>query len=248
MTAVYTLGSVLAVSLLSLVGLFLLAGGEERARRMSPTLISFAAGALLGDTFLHLIPEIFAGGGLARGLSAQILAGVAVFLVLERFLRHGHFHLSHHGHGHLSTLAISNLVADGLHNLIDGVLIAASYLVSPAIGLSTTIAVLLHEIPQEIGDFGILVHSGLTVRRALLFNLLSATMSLVGAIATLALGHVVGDLARAMLPVTAGAFLYLALAALLPELRRPTSVGEGAREILAFALGIGLMALLLLLD
>jgi zinc and cadmium transporter len=174
-----------------------------------------------------------------------------LFFVLEKLLRHHHgtLHVHHHAeHPPAPPLAMINLLGDALHNLIDGVLIAASYLTSPTLGLATTLAVLLHEIPQELGDFGVLIHSGLPVRRAVLLNLASASLSIAGAALTLALGSVGGAaLTGALLPIAAGGFVYIAAADLIPELqhdRRPRAVVEQAGLIGA---GIGVMSLLTVL-
>ena len=156
---------------------------EPRARRLAALLVSFAVGALLGDAFIHLIPQAFEQDAVTLRPSLLILGGMLLFFVVEKLLRHEHGLLHKHHHPEASTrpeLAAINVLGDAIHNFLDGVLIAASYLVSPALGLATTVAVLFHEIPQELGDFGILVHSGLSVRRAVLFNLVSASVAILG--------------------------------------------------------------------
>jgi zinc and cadmium transporter len=171
---VLSLLSVGAVSLVSLVGLATLSLNEARIRQLAAVLMSFAVGALLGDAFIHLIPQAFTQGAVTLWPSLLILGGLLVFFVVEKLLRHQHGPLHTHHHPEAAArpeLATINVLGDAIHNFIDGVLIAASYLVSPTLGVSTTVAVLFHEIPQELGDFGILVHSGLTVRRAVLVNL-----------------------------------------------------------------------------
>ena len=186
-TVAFALASVLAVSLVSLVGLLTISIDEARVRRMATFFVSFAVGALLGDAFIHLIPETFSVNreGIAPlGASLLILTGVMVFFVVEKLLlhRHGVLHEQYHGReevGRPEWVAI-NLLGDAIHNFIDGVMIGASYLVSPQLGLSTTIAVLLHEIPQEFSDFGILIHSGLAVRKAVVLNLASASIAILG--------------------------------------------------------------------
>lgn len=249
---VSSFASVLAVSLIALVGLAALSMGEERLRRVSSVLVGFAVGGLLGDAFLHLLPECFADRERTLPTSLCVLGGVLLFFLLEKLLRHSHGPLHRQQHpeaGALPRLAGMNLAGDALHNLVDGALIAASYLASPTLGLSTTLAVLLHEIPQELGDFGILVHSGLGVRRALLFNLASACTAFLGALLALVAGAWLHELvARVLVPVAAGGFVYIAAADLIPELhhdRRPRAVLEQTVLIL---LGIGLMALLRLLE
>src|SRR5687768_13320257 len=160
------LAAVVLVSVVSLVGASSLVLKEKWLKPTLIVLVAFAAGALLGDAFLHLLPETIAESGELRvSTSFAVLAGVSTFFVLEKGL---HWHHSHIGHEEtVHPVAITNLVGDGLHNFLDGAIIAASFAVSPQLGVATSIAVALHEIPQELGDFGILVHSGLSPRKAL---------------------------------------------------------------------------------
>lgn len=248
-----TLLSVALVSLASLVGLVTLAFDEARVRRLALPFVSFAAGALLGDTFLHLVPEAYAKAGpgsLSPG--TLILAGVLSFFGLEKLLRHEHGPLHRRAHpqaGGRPELAAINLVGDGVHNFVDGALIAASYLVSPTLGLTTTLAVFLHELPQELGDFAVLIHSGLTVRRALLLNLLTASLAVAGAVLTLALGATTGGaLSQVLVPFTAGGFLYIATADLIPELQHDRTLRGLLAQAGMMTLGLGLMAALRWMD
>jgi zinc and cadmium transporter len=247
-----TLASVAAVGLVSLLGLLTLSANEARVRRWAALLMSFAVGALLGDAFIHLLPEIFAAGPATLRPSLLVLAGLLLFFVVEKLLRHHHgtLHVHHHEHGggHRE-LATINLIGDGIHNFIDGAVIAASYLASPTLGLATTAAVLLHEIPQEFGDFGVLVHSGLSVRKALLLNLATASTALMGALATLALGAVAGTrLTEALLPLAAGGFVYIAAADLIPELHHDRTFRALVQQASLIGAGIGVMSLLTVLE
>lgn len=241
----FSLASVAAVSLVSLVGLASLSMAAGRLRRLATVLVSFAVGALLGDAFIHLMPETFArrhGSTLAPSL--RILAGVLLFFVVEKLLR------GRRRSGEaVRPLATINIIGDAIHNLIDGVLIGASYLASPALGVSTTVAVLFHEIPQELGDFGVLVHGGLGVRKAVLLNLASASLAIVGTAGTLLVGQAAGTTVTALLvPLTAGGFVYIAAADLIPELQRDRT-GRGLfTQAALIALGIAVMALLTLLE
>jgi zinc and cadmium transporter len=250
-TWIFSLASVLAVSLVSLIGLATLSLGEARVRRMATVLVSFAVGALLGDAFIHLLPESFANAPHPLGASAFVLGGILLFFVIEKLLRHRHL-LHTHRHPEerrLPELAAINVLGDAIHNFIDGVLIAASYLASPWLGVSTTIAVLFHEIPQELGDYGILVHSGVGVRRAVVLNMASAGCAVVGTVVTLVIGTTAGAaLVTAMVPVTAGGFLYIALADLVPELQHDRGVRGLALQSSLISLGIAAMALLALLE
>jgi zinc and cadmium transporter len=250
--AALSLLSVVLVSLVSLLGLATLSLRRERLRRLTTVLVSFAAGALLGDAFIHLIPEAFAGEPSPLRPSLLILGGMLLFFLLEKFLRHRH-HLVHtHQHSDEKgppPLAAINVIGDAIHNFIDGVLIGASYLVSPALGLSTTVAILLHEIPQELGDFGILLHSGLSVRRAVFLNFASASVAIVGTVMALVAGAMAGTIVTSVLvPLTAGGFVYIAAADLIPELQHERGLRSGIVQAGLISLGIAIMALLAALE
>lgn len=235
----YALLSVLIVSLLSLLGITVLLISQDRLRRTLRVLVALAAGALFGDAFLHLLPEAFAKSRGTTGVSFCVLAGIFAFFVLEKILRWQHRHFpSPRPIGYL------NLVADAVHNFVDGVLIAASYLVSVPLGVSTATAVILHEIPQEIGDFGILLHAGFTKRQALLFNFASACLAIVGTLITLAIGSRVNAIAELMVPVTAGGFIYIAGSDLVPELQVEADPRASVLQMFWMIAGAGLMAFL----
>jgi zinc and cadmium transporter len=257
--AAYAVGSVLLVSLVSLVGVFTLSLGQARLERVIFLLVSFAVGAMLAGALLHLIPRAYdrlGDGPLTGGL---VLAGVLGFFVLEKFLHWRHQHgdpealvgatgHAHHGrphHGHPEPFAAMNLVGDAAHNLIDGMIVAAAYLVSVPAGVVTTLAVMLHEIPQEIGDFGVLVYGGYSPRRALLYNFLSGLTAVLGAVLALVVGTRVEGFADWLLPVTAGAFLYVAGSDLIPELNRrhSQSAAKSVWQLVMMVLGAGVMLL-----
>jgi zinc and cadmium transporter len=248
---ILSLLSVAAVSLVSLLGLATLTLSAVQVRRIATMLVSFAVGALLGDAFIHLIPEAFARSGGPLRPSLLILVGMLLFFMLEKLLRHQHgpLHDQHHPGTRLPELAAINIVGDAVHNFIDGILIGASYLTSPALGVSTTLAVLLHEIPQELADFGVLVHSGLTVRKAVRFNLASASASIAGTIGILIIGTTAGTVVTDLLvPVTAGAFVYIASADLIPELQHDRAFRSLLIQAPLIMLGIAVMALLAVLE
>ncbi len=244
----YALASVVLVSLLSLTGIVFLMIDRARLQKMLLVLVSFAVGGLAGDAFIHLIPAAFRDLGLTLSTSLLIILGVILFFAVEKLIRWRHCHLPFSAQ-HVHPVAVLNLAGDAVHNLIDGIVIGASYAVSIPIGVTTTIAVVLHEIPQEIADFGILVHAGFTVRRALLFNLLSALTAIGGTVMALTIGPRVESFSLIMLPITAGGFIYIAGSDLIPQIQEAC---DGIRVTLAhfFAilLGIGLMSLLTLLD
>ena len=244
--------SVTLVGAVSLAGLLTLSMSERRVRRLATFFVSFAAGALLGDTFIHLVPEIFADARGPRALRASllILAGMLLFFVVEKLLRHQHglLHRHHHHEGlERPELAGVNILGDAIHNYIDGLLIGASWLASPALGISTTLAVLLHEIPQELGDFGILIHSGLTVRQAALLNAGSAAVAILGTATAVVAGAVAHrQMIQVLVPLTAGGFVYIAAADLIPELQHDRSLRALAVQTALISCGIAVMALLTL--
>lgn len=241
----YTLLSVLVVSLISFVGVFTLALNAERLRRILVYLISFSAGALLGDVFIHLLPELVEGGDFTLTTSLIILGGILLFFILEKVIHWQHCHMPL-TRSHVHSFAYMNILGDALHNFIDGLILAGSYLVSIPAGIATTIAVVLHEIPQEIGDFGVLLHGGFSKRKALLYNFLSALAAILGAVVALWLGTKFEHLASVLIPLAIGGFIYIAGSDLIPELHKETNVGKSILQTLAFLLGILVMIGLLL--
>jgi zinc and cadmium transporter len=242
----YALVSVVLVSLLSLLGLMFLAADETKLRRILLVLISFAIGGLSGDAFIHLIPESFKQLGFRLSTSLLIILGMFLFFAVEKLIRWRHCHFSTSEH-HIHPVAALNLVGDAVHNFLDGIVIGASYAVSIPLGVTTTLAVLLHEIPHEIGDFGILVHAGFSVRRAILFNFLTALTAILGTILALAVGPYLQAFSVSMLPIAAGGFIYIAGSDLIPEVQAGCdSVWITAIQFLVIALGIAIMALLVL--
>ena len=242
--AVPTLLSVAAVSVLSFVGAVALSLGPGGLRKILPALVALAAGALIGNVFLHLLPEaVEEAGGFPPSLAWGVMAGLLAFFLVESLL-HWHHHgedVDHHASGHVSSLAWMNLLGDGIHNFIDGMLIAATWLASPEAGFATTIAVALHEIPQEFGDFGVLLHAGLTPRRALGLNFLSASSAFLGAVLVLAAEGAM-HAESVLVPVAAGGFLYVACADLVPELRKRARGAALLVTLAALAGGILLVA------
>src|SRR3989344_2876361 len=170
MRAGYVFLSVLLVSLVSLVGVFTLSVELKRLQKFIFILVSLAVGALFGDAFIHLLPDAFAKAETPATVSMAVLTGIAVFFVMEKFFYWTHEHEAEH-EGHIHPAGYLNIISDGVHNFIDGALIALSFAASPITGFATTAAVLLHEIPQEISDFGILIYAVFSRKSALLLNL-----------------------------------------------------------------------------
>jgi zinc and cadmium transporter len=242
-----SLGAVLAVSLISLVGILALVAREAFLRRALPFLVSFAVGALLGDALLHILPELAEEGGFTTGIAFVIVAAIVFFFVLEKAI-HVHHTLDAPEHRHIHPVAVNNLIGDGVHNFVDGAIIAGAFIVDARLGVATTAAVMLHEIPQEVGDLGVLVHAGLTPRRAVVYNLASALVALFGAVLALVLEGVIDGLERPLLATSAGAFIYIAGADLIPELHRTNDWRSSIVQFVGIVGGFAVMALLLLAE
>ena len=214
-------------------------------------LVSISAGTLFGGAFLHLLPEAIEESGFTVQISLLLLAGIVLFFILEKFI---HWHHSHHEHdfkhmGHHPThLAPMNIMGDVLHNFLDGLVIAGSYLVSIPAGIATTVAVVLHEIPQEIADFGVLVYSGMSKMKALFYNFLSASVAIIGAIIGLVLGAQSEMFLEIIIPLAVGGFIYIAGSNLIPELHKESHLKESLFHLSGIVLGIALMFLLLGLE
>lgn len=243
---VYSLVSVLIVSLIAFVGVLTLSVKADRLKKFLIYMVSFSAGALLGDAFLHLIPEL-AEEGLKVSYSLTILLGVLIFFSLEKVVHWRHCHLPI-TREHVHPFAYMNLVGDALHNFIDGLIIVGSYLLSIPVGIATTIAVMLHEIPQEIGDFGVLVHGGFTKKRAIFLNFVTALTAVLGAIFALVLNNFVGNIEGYLISLAIGGFLYIAGSDLIPELHKETKISVSLIQIITFILGVIVMMALLLLE
>ncbi len=242
----YSIISVILVSILSLVGVFTLAFKDHHLKNSLLFLVSFSAGALFGDAFIHLIPEAFENSSGIK-ISLYILFGITLFFILEKFIQWRHCHIPT-SKNHPHPFAFMNLIGDSLHNFIDGLVIGGSYLVNIPLGITTTLAVVLHEIPQEIGDFGVLLHSGLKKTKALFYNFLSAILAIFGAILAILVGANINEFSIFLIPFTAGGFIYIAGSDLLPELQKEVKPLRSFVQFAAFILGIIIMLALLLLE
>jgi len=209
-------------------------------------MVSFSVGGLFGDAFIHLIPEAAEEVGFGLSMSSCILFGLTSSFIIEKFLHWRHCHIPTSDE-HPHTFAYMNLLGDALHNFIDGLLIAGSYLASLPVGVATTFAVIFHEIPQEIGDFGVLVYGGFSRSRALLFNFLTAITAIVGAFVFLSLSLYIKDYTIYLLPFAAGEFIYIAGSDLVPELHKETNPSKSMLQLIALIFGLAIFFLLIFL-
>lgn len=237
--------SVIAVSLLSLIGVFSFVMDESVIRRLIFPLVSFSTGALLGDVFLHIFPELNDATSSFPAQLQFVLGGILLSFIIEKFIHWQHCH----SHGepcddHHHPVGVMSLIGDATHNFIDGALIAASFLVSVPVGFATAIAVALHEIPHEIGNFAILLYSGFGRRRAIFFNFLSGLVALLGVFAVVASHAVLPMVGQSLLPIAAGNLLYIASADLIPELHKERRFAHNVLQFFALLAGMGVMQLL----
>lgn len=230
------------ISAISFVGALALVLKERVLNKILVFLVAFSAGALLGSAFLHLIPEAIQ---MASNIESQLfkiflylISGFSVFFVLEQFIGWHHHHETQHPE--IASFSYLILISDGLHNFIDGLLIAGSFLADFQIGIITGLAIILHEIPQEIGDFGVLIYGGLKKSSALLLNFLSALAAILGGVIGYFLLERAGEGILFLLPFTAGGFIYIAAADLIPQIRRER---KPVVNFLTFLAGIIIMVL-----
>ena len=257
---ILALCSSLSVSVSGFFIVTLLSMSEHRLRRLTTFLISMAMGALVGDVALHLLPEVFRRPSESLANSLGLLGGLGCSFVLEKFLRWKHEHgidvdlVETHDHDHahhhhpIKPVARILLISDGLHNMLDGLLIGASYLASAPIGFATTLAVLLHEIPHEIGDLGVLLDSGYSRKEALLFNFTWGGFALAGVCLAFIVGEHLVAFTPLALSVTAGFFLYIAGSNLTPEMQKEHSLKKSLAQLAGIAVGVGVMVLMLGLE
>jgi len=246
-TWLYALASVILVSLLSVIGIVFISISEAKLKQIVFVLVSLAVGSLFGDVFIHLLPQAFEKLEARLEASLYLLAGIFIFFVLEKFIRWRHQH-DLESKNAIHPVGYMNLLADGLHNFIDGMIIGAAYLTSLRVGIATTIAVAMHELPQEISDFGVLLHAGFSKKKALIFNFLSATLAILGTILILLAGTTMHYFIASLLPLAAGGFVYIAGSDLVPELNKELEPAKSLVQLLAIATGVGLMLLLTLLE
>jgi zinc and cadmium transporter len=243
-TWLYALASVLVVSAISLIGIVTISVKEEKLAKILLYLVAFSAGGLLGGAFIHLLPEAVAASGFTLAVSLSILAGMITFFVVEKAVHWRHCHVPT-SEKHPHPFAYMNLVGDSIHNFIDGLIIGAAYLASFPLGIATTLLVILHEIPQEIGDFGVLVHGGFSRKRALYVNFLTALTAVAGTVIALAAGAISQSMTILLVPFAAGGFIYVASSDLIPELHKDHyETKRSLAQLLVLVAGIAVILVL----
>lgn len=242
-----SLVSVAAVSVISLAGALIFMLRRELQRSALLYMVSFSVGGLLGGAFFHLIPEASEASGFTSSVAAYILLGILASFVVEKCLKWRHCHVPT-SEEHPHSFAYMNLFGDAVHNAIDGIVIGVSYLASTSMGAAMTLAVCLHELPQEIGDFGVLLYAGFRRRKALIYNLLTALTSFAGVAVALVLSIYVEDLTLFLVPFAAGNFIYIAGSDLIPELHAEEALGRTIAQLAAMILGIFILFSLKLME
>lgn len=245
MNYLYPIISVLIISLASILGIFFLfIKNENKLKKIILYLVSFSAAAFLGEVLFHLLPEAvenFNGFNIKLGL--LILAGFLTFFIIEKIIHWRHCHdIDCHEEDH-KAIGKMNLVGDGFHNLIDGLIIGATFLVDVKLGIATSFSILMHEIPQEIGDFGVLIHSGFSKNKALLYNFLISLSAIFGTIIALIFGNNFDNFLLYITPFTAGGFLYIATVDLFSEIKHEIKIKNFILQFLVILFGIGTMLL-----
>lgn len=238
-----TFTSIAIVSLVSFVGVFTLTFEQKKLKKITLMLVSLSAGTLLGDSFLHLMPEAVANNNSLK-IWLWLLAGIITFFSLEKiiFWRHCHVPTSR---DHPHPIGIMNLIGDGIHNFMDGAIIAGAFLINFQLGVATAIAVIVHEMPQEIGDFGILVHAGFSRVKTLFINFLISLFAFLGAGLVLILNQDFASALQFITPFTAGGFIYIAMADIIPELQKDSrSLVKSLKQLIIIIIGIGIMLVL----
>jgi zinc and cadmium transporter len=236
-TLSYILISVFIVSAISLIGIVTLLFKNKSLDKVFFVLVSFATGSMLGAAFLDLMPEAIEKSSAGKA-SGSVLVGIIMFFLMEKFL---YWYHCHEGECDVHQFTYLNLFGDGLHNFLDGVIIAAAFLGSTSLGVITTLAIVLHEIPQELGDFGVLVYGGFSRTKALVCNFLTALTSVAGAVVAYFFLDKIEGLTPLMIGVAAGGFIYISCTDLIPELNKQRKVSSSIQQFILILLGIGVI-------
>lgn len=230
----WAIGASIVVSLVSLIGIFSLLFKEAWLKKILVLLIGFAAGGLIGGAFLHLLPEALEQAE-SHIIFSYLILGFVFFFILEKYLYWRH---CHNGTCGIHTFTYLNLIGDGIHNFTDGLVIGASFIISIQFGTITALVIIFHEIPQEIGDFAVLIYGGFSRIKALFCNFIIALTCVLGTIAGYVTAVNMQNFSAFLLPFTAGGFIYIAACDLVPELHKQPELKKSAYSMLAFLCGI----------
>jgi len=233
----YIILATIVVSLLSFVGIITLTLKDGMLNKILPILIGLSAGTLMGGAFIHLLPEAVEG---STGTDAFlfVLVGFIIFFIIEKVL---HWRHCHKGECEVHTFTYMNLIGDSIHNFLDGLIMAASFVASIPLGITTTIAISTHEIPQEIGDFGVLIYGGFSKKKALMLNFIIALTAVIGGIVGYIISSRIENVVLYILPFAAGGFIYIAATDLVPEIKKELNMKKYMATLIVFILGILIM-------
>lgn len=236
---IYSLIATFIVSLISLIGIVFLGIKQDFLKKILLLLVGFSAGAMMAGALLHLLPEAAVSLSMQH-IGLATICGFSLFFVLERVV---HWHHCHQGGGEcqVHTFAYTNLIGDGVHNFLDGVVIAAAFAAGWPVGVATTLAVIVHEIPQEISDFGVLLYAGFSKSKALIYNFLSAALAILGAFIGSVVAEQINFFVPWLLALAAGGFIYISASDLIPELHKEKSLSKSLFSFAIFGLGVALM-------
>ncbi len=233
----WIIGSSILMSVLALVGATTLSLSEKALQRLLLPLVALSAGSLLGGAFFHMIPESIEKFGTDLSVYIYVVAGFTFFLLLEQLLHWHHCHRDETECKKSQTHLI--LIGDGIHNFIGGIAVAGTFLIDIRLGISTWLAAAAHEVPQEIGDFGILLHGGWSRKKALLFNLLSSSTFLLGGLLTYLLSF--NDWIYYLIPFAAGNFIYIGASDLIPEVNKHRNFSNSILHFICFCSGVSIL-------
>lgn len=238
-TWIFTLLSVTIISLISLIGVIILTLNKKEAENKLLYLVGFSAGSMLGGAFYHLLPESLENHNIIT-VSTLALAGILTSYSIE-ILINWKLNRLQTSKNHPQAFIYMNLLGDGIHNFIDGMVVAGAFQIDNKLGLVTSIAIILHEIPQEIGDFAVLMYGGIEPKKALIYNLLSGTTAIFGAIVALTLSQYIDELSGLLIPFAFGNFLYIAGSDLVPKLRDEKNLFHSLVQLMFMVAGVLLL-------
>ena len=236
----WAISASIAVSLISLVGVVSLAFKPKQLDRILLLLVGFGAGGLIGGGFLHLLPEALDKTKNYHSVFMIVILGFILFFILEKFLFWRH---CHDGKCNVHVFTYLNIIGDAIHNFIDGLIMGGSFFIDIHVGMMTTLAIILHEIPQEFGDFGVLVYGGFSPKKALYFNFLSAITAIAGTVIGYLFSTHISGFSAFLLPFAAGGFFYIAACDLIPQLHKEPNRKIATASMICFVLGVLLMFL-----